>query len=562
MSYKHIEKNKGDLIVSSEWNSMGSEIERIEADKVDRKGDAIKGDLKITGNVGIGTDKPVAQLHISKKDSEGNAYNQISIGSSPDDGKGGSTELNFVGHGPGDGAYIDYSRNSNRKLTFRNIETDAQGNESGHKHVMTLDHVGNVGIGTTTPSAKLEVKGDIKADNFYKLLPPNLVSNSYMNQLEGNIPKGFTTGTYAEGGTITIEAVHPFTKGFEGPYINEAECKKCTASVDEATKDNPHCFGTYNKGQRAARGGLADGWGSIPGGNILKITGKRNAGANSNVFLKLPKADRTLTRKVLIRAWIKIVKGSVTFKTDQGVNPNQITKKMTQAAPDGWYFMNKIIEGSHVVSLNVEHVFNFFFYGEDKDYAGDFEAYIALPYIANIEKEDDPHWAPSILDTLSDYGITRDLNTGNVGIGGSVDTAKPIMGKWYPSAHGPNTTGNQNIYVIFDQASDVTDSSYFTNLGDDKGIKIEKEGYYYIEFVGVVSVSPEDYAESYLQLNWSYIDVDYSHAGTGWKHRRCSWKGKVFAGSIIRVNIYHYKATPYWYHCGPCCTRLTIHKMT
>jgi len=46
-----------------------------------------------------------------------------------------------------------------------------------------------------------------------EVLPPNLIRNAYMNLLNSKAPAG-----YSEEGNITLEAVHPFTKGFEGPY--------------------------------------------------------------------------------------------------------------------------------------------------------------------------------------------------------------------------------------------------------------------------------------------------------------------------------------------------------
>ncbi|GAB4430335.1 MAG: hypothetical protein Fur0044_28020 [Anaerolineae bacterium] len=49
MAYKHDDKSSGQLIRSADWNLMGHELERLEVDKVNRAGDTIKGDLKVTG---------------------------------------------------------------------------------------------------------------------------------------------------------------------------------------------------------------------------------------------------------------------------------------------------------------------------------------------------------------------------------------------------------------------------------------------------------------------------------------------------------------------------------
>jgi hypothetical protein len=54
MAYKHIDKSSGNLIQSSEWNAIGHELERLEADKVNRAGDTIQGELKVTGKVEFG----------------------------------------------------------------------------------------------------------------------------------------------------------------------------------------------------------------------------------------------------------------------------------------------------------------------------------------------------------------------------------------------------------------------------------------------------------------------------------------------------------------------------
>jgi len=66
MSYTHVEKKKGDLIKSEEWNAMGNETARLESDKVDRKGDdVINGPLTVTGNVDIGKADAKANLGVA-----------------------------------------------------------------------------------------------------------------------------------------------------------------------------------------------------------------------------------------------------------------------------------------------------------------------------------------------------------------------------------------------------------------------------------------------------------------------------------------------------------------
>ena len=70
------------------------------------------------------------------------------------------------------------------------------------------------------------------------LLPPNLIANSFMTEVEADIPVG-----YSYSG-VQIEAVHPYTQAFEGPYIPE---RPATAFDDPklATLANPYFYGVY-----------------------------------------------------------------------------------------------------------------------------------------------------------------------------------------------------------------------------------------------------------------------------------------------------------------------------
>ncbi len=163
---------------------------------------------------------------------------------------------------------------------------------------------------------------------------------------------------------------------------------------------------------------------------------------------------------------------------------------------------------------------------------------------------------PNLAKIKSSIGISAD---------GSIIGAKPIMGNWYPSAHGGNasTPPGKQFYVTFDKEFDVTNKSYFTNLGGNSGIRIEKKGYYHIECRLLVYVSPGDYGYAYLYLGGRNIDLDHSHNpnAVSWDDRHMSWKGNVNAKTVVKACVYHHKASNYPYHSGPIYTWLTIHKI-
>lgn len=61
-------------------------------------------------------------------------------------------------------------------------------------------------------------------------LSQNLIRNSYMNLLDGSKPAGYNVSS-----TLTLEAVHPFTKRFERPSV-EQQPSNAASSVDEANE--------------------------------------------------------------------------------------------------------------------------------------------------------------------------------------------------------------------------------------------------------------------------------------------------------------------------------------
>ena len=203
-------------------------------------------------------------------------------------------------------------------------------------------------------------------------MPPNLIANSFMTKVDAGIPVGYSyTG-------VTIEAVHPFTKGFEGPYIPE---RPTNAANDPnlATMANPFWYGVYNKGPRLWRGGLADGWCGIANGNILKIT----ASPDSSKFwttVFLPMARTAAADRIGFRGFLKIVQGSAAgFGSDSGYQGNGstghvVTKAQTDAAAQGWMFLDFVVDTSQVTSMfNANFALGF-------SRLENIEVYLALPY--------------------------------------------------------------------------------------------------------------------------------------------------------------------------------------
>lgn len=170
--------------------------------------------------------------------------------------------------------------------------------------------------------ALLLVGGEIKAQQVD--IGPNLIRNSYMNLVgDDGAPLGFHVGPLPPSGSgsgVTITAVHPYTKGFEGQYSSTAPTGAAT-SVETATETSPYWFGAVYKGPRTVRGGLADGWSAYTDGKILKITGTNTTNYYSSVFF--PFESNIQAKTVRFRAWVKIVAGAlIGLGGDAGYNSN------------------------------------------------------------------------------------------------------------------------------------------------------------------------------------------------------------------------------------------------
>ena len=113
--------------------------------------------IKQSGNVGIGTTSPDKLLELSKSVSGGQGATLRLTNSSG--GSGAGTAVEFVG--PGTQQIHAKIKTEDAGAYDSNLifQTKATGTGGALADRLTIDNAGNVGIGTTTPSSKLEVKG-------------------------------------------------------------------------------------------------------------------------------------------------------------------------------------------------------------------------------------------------------------------------------------------------------------------------------------------------------------------------------------------------------------------
>jgi hypothetical protein len=160
-------------------------------------GTATLATLNTTGNVGVGTNSPAASLHVAGV-----------IGSSPaGTGFMAGMQSNYaVAHLNGsDGGLIDFSisgTDTRGRIIYTN-STNAMGFGTFDGVVkMTLDATGNLGIGVTSPTAKLDVSGTIKTLGYtVATLPTGVVG---MRAYVTNALTPVYGATVVGGGAVTI----------------------------------------------------------------------------------------------------------------------------------------------------------------------------------------------------------------------------------------------------------------------------------------------------------------------------------------------------------------------
>ncbi|MFD2037543.1 hypothetical protein ACFSKL_22305 [Belliella marina] len=196
--------------------------------------------LAVNGRVGIGIINPSVELHV-----KGTVMVDGQFSVKSDDGNSGGLIGTTGESGTANGVNISSNR-GNGKIVFSTLGGNLQ-------EKMRITNTGNVGIGTTIPTNKLEVNGTIRAkevkleatnwpdyvfEKDYKLMPLDAV-NSFIAE-NGHLPGLKSAIEYEKEGVNMLEMNQQLLRQIEEMTLHMIDqnetIKKITSKVEEQEK--------------------------------------------------------------------------------------------------------------------------------------------------------------------------------------------------------------------------------------------------------------------------------------------------------------------------------------
>ena len=312
--------------------------------------------INSSGNVGIGTDNPLGKFVVSNGGAEG-------------------FEI-FPGSASGQNSFQHYNRSGSAYLRNRNIASEFTFNLSGATDdAVTFKSNGNVGIGTTSPNAKLEVKGsgggtglalkttDASSNEVFYVQDGGRVGLNYWPLTVG-IPSGTAAATNAkfqveEAGLLTVLTNGNVGIGTTNPRYNlNVAGNNSTAigiGVDNASGSSTLDIAALGTGYNLHQAAAGEVWFYSPDNiNIGGATGNTNDIkfiANNSINMRIRSSGVvTAPRQTYVQgrgssgwssftqSWNIQPMGTPSMSVNRGTAYNTTTKRFT-APVDGVYLV-------------------------------------------------------------------------------------------------------------------------------------------------------------------------------------------------------------------------------